>query len=111
MPQHMLKFASTFVSLLESEHCPSGKGRRCSVNLALNLSSDLLRDLQEICTHGGSGAEARAFKHGRGLRDPRMELTPERRAWLLRVFRELVKRQGQYAAEAVPPERYSDPLP
>jgi len=30
---------------------------------------------------------------------------------VLRVFAELVKRQGQFAAGAVPPEKYRDPRP
>lgn len=111
MPRHVLKFASAFLSLLESEHGGDGKDRRGSVTAALNLTDGVLRNLGTICTDGGTGAEARAFKRGRGRSGHRIELTSDRTNWVLRVFGELVKRQGQYAAGNVPPDKYDDPMP
>lgn len=109
--RHVLMFAFAFLTLLESEHGPDGKDRRGSATAALNLAPDLLGSLGKICTDGGTGAEARTFKRGKSRREKRIELTPARAEWVFRVFGELVKRQGQYAAGAVPAEKYHDPMP
>jgi hypothetical protein len=111
LPRHLLKFAFAFLSLLESEHGASGEHRRGSVASALNVADDLLRDLGTICADGGQGAEARVFKHGKGRGGKRIELTPQRAEWVAAVFSELVRRQGQFAADAVPAEMYRRPLP
>jgi hypothetical protein len=38
----------------------------------------------------------------------RILMTTDRREWVFRVFREMIRRRGQWAAGAVPSEEYCD---
>jgi hypothetical protein len=111
MPRHVLKFGLAYRSLLEAKHeDPSGKVKRlASIAAHLNIDPKTLDDFGKHCTHGGEGAEARAHKHGR--RTNRIPFTNERREWVFRVLRELIKRQGRFAAGAVPSVPFADPCP
>jgi hypothetical protein len=99
VPGHELKFAWTFFTLLVNEH-----GGRKDVSTTLNVAKQTIEDFAELCARGGLGAEARKFS-----REPRIDFTSDQREWLLHVFRELVTRQGQFAAGAVPFDQYGRP--
>jgi hypothetical protein len=108
-PVHVLKFALAYLALLEAEHEPTSGNLRKEVSMCLNIDVDTLSNFGELCTNGGTGAEARTFK--RGKRRNRIPVTDDRREWVFQVFRELIKRQGRWAAGAVPVDQYVNRRP
>lgn len=100
IPRHALMCAYAFLTLLEHIHGRSQRGKRRHVAAALNVEADTLNDFGTLTSEGGEGVAAR--KHGA----VRLEFTDLRREWLRNVFRELIRRQGQFAAQAVPDARY-----
>jgi hypothetical protein len=102
-PRHALHSAFSYLTFLEVEH-----GNRRGVARALNIHMDVLNDIGRLTSEGGERSEARKFEIR--VRD-RIELSDARRQWLERALRELVKRQGQFAAGAVPAEVFATRMP
>lgn len=102
-PRHTLHSAFQYLTFLEVEH----ENRR-GIARQLNVQMDVLNDIGRLTSEGGDRSEARKFE--RRVRD-RIDLNDARRQWLERVLRELVKRQGQFAASAVPIEIFENRMP
>jgi hypothetical protein len=107
MPRHVLKLGLAYRSLLESEHGDRQPGNRLrAVCDDLNIDLDTLKQFGRMCTDGGDKVEARAHKTGKS--EKRILLTEDRRNWVFRVFREMIRRRGQWAADAAPKAKYFD---
>jgi hypothetical protein len=89
LPRHTLKIAYAYLTMLEREY-----GDQAAAARRLGFRNLILSDFKDLSSRGGSLVEAR--KHVRKTAK-RMEFTDDRRGWLLRVFREMLLRQGRTA--------------
>jgi hypothetical protein len=103
LPRHSLKIAYAYVTIVELEH-----GDQASVARNLGFSNPVLAEFKELSSRGGSHLEARKFDRKTAHR---IELTDQRRSWLLMVFRELILRQGQFSARGQMPLEFSELCP
>jgi hypothetical protein len=103
LPRHSLKIAFAYLSIIEAEH-----GDQPSAARKLAFSNRVLGEFKELSSRGGTPLEARKVHRKRAHR---IELTDDRRSWLLRVFRELILRQGQLSAHGEMPPEFSELCP
>jgi hypothetical protein len=102
--RHALRCANTFFTSIEDFH-----GGRREAAVALNIEFKTLAELGRLLAVGGLGEDARKLKTV--ANETRIEFTDQQHAWLIAVFKELISRQGQFAANAVPTNHFSSPRP
>jgi hypothetical protein len=103
LPRHSLKIAFAYLTIIESEH-----GDQSSAARKLGFDNRVLAEFKELSSRGGSHLEARKVDRKSANR---LELTDDRRTWLLRVFRELILRQGQFSPHGKVPPEFSELCP
>jgi hypothetical protein len=100
--KHALRCANTFLTALHKKYEDRKKAAA-----ALKVSGETWRRFEHLLAAGGRGIFARKFKSN----EPRIDMTEQRKVWFLRVFRELIRRQGQLAAGSIPTDEFKSPRP